>query len=55
MAKVKFGKLVSDTLKKGKIGGESFAPSYSTGIDLLDYMNEEWKVLKLLKEFQEVK
>lgn len=49
MAKVKFGKLVSDTLKKGKIGGESFAPSYSTGIDLLDYMNGRMEGSEVVK------
>lgn len=39
MSKINFGKMVSDTLKKQKLGGESFSPSYSTGIDLLDYRN----------------
>ena len=42
MARVKIGKMIVDKIKKDKLGGEVFSPSYLTGIDLLDYRNGRW-------------
>lgn len=43
MAKVRFGKLVADKIKKDKLGKEVYSPSYLTGLDILDYRNGRWE------------
>lgn len=35
----KLGKLIAANIKKEKLGGEVFSPSYKTGLDILDYRN----------------
>lgn len=49
MGKIKLGKVVANTLNKKKIGGETFSPSYLTGIDILDYRNAHWEGNELVK------
>lgn len=43
MAKFNLGQMITDKIKKDKLGSEVFTPSYLTGIDLLDYRNGRWE------------
>lgn len=39
----KIGALIAKTIKKSKLGGEVFAPTYATGIDIMDYRGGRWE------------